>query len=192
MRERFSDPRPEGECPGPSLPAAVVGSVVLGVLLIGLVVNELWSGWNDAFPRPMRASTVVDVAAQGTRARMVNPIVAAAAESAGGKGTTLELPADHRTLLDIDQDVFADTPQATLNAGLISPFLGGRVTVIEYDAVLEAATLTALRDATDMRGYPRDVWALVTQDDAETVRLFVDTSRTQVFLVEPGVVEAIR
>ncbi|GEM_PF-6848649 len=192
MRNAGSRCQSAAKRPEMSRRAAGAGTLLLGILLVGLIANEVRSGRNEAFPRPMRASTVVDVAAQGHRARMVNPIVAAAAESAGGAGTILELPADHRSLLDIEQDDFGGIVQATLNADLISPFLGGRVRVAEYDAVLSARAVDALRESTDLRAYPRDVWAFPSEDGASTVRLHVDPSRTQIFVTEPAVAEELR
>ena len=189
MHHTSGSSRSAADRPHVSRSAAVAGLLLLGLLLFGMVGHEARSGRNTAFPAPIRASTVVEVAAQGDRARMVNPIVAAAADTAGGRSAILELPADHRTLLDVDPDDFGGTVQATLNSALISPFVGGRIRVAEYDAVLTSTALEALQRSGSLVAYPRDVWALPAEGDAGTVRLYVDPSRTQVYVLEPAVLE---
>ncbi|MBE0477424.1 MAG: hypothetical protein IBX62_10035 [Coriobacteriia bacterium] len=116
----------------------------------------------------------------------MNPIIAVASSEAVGPEARLKLPVEHKELLARPADTFTGRTTATLNLGLIDPFLGGRVRVEDYDAVLTSAEVKALRADPRLVGLPMDVWALRAVGRGPVVRLYTDTARMGIFIVPDG------
>ena len=149
-------------------PVVAVAGLLVAVLVALLVVDlvRLPSTW--AFPRPIRATRFVDVAATAGRARMVNIVVGMAAREQAGSGVTIVVPLDVGELLDVEADVFGGREQATLGEDLIAPLVAGRVRAEEYDPVLGEAEAAAIEGDNAAVAYPLDVWAVPPAEEARS------------------------
>ncbi|MBN2822709.1 MAG: hypothetical protein JXR33_05895 [Coriobacteriia bacterium] len=163
----------------------VSASVAVLALSALLLFDSVFGDAADAFPQPMRATSIAEVAGAGSRARMINPVIASAVRDAAGDGALLEIPEGYQELLAVEPDVFGGKPQPTLDAALISPFLGGRVQVTSYDPVLSAAATRIVQSDPELIVLPRDVSALPVEDDDAVLRVYTDPTRIYVYIMTP-------
>ncbi|MDP2182286.1 MAG: hypothetical protein Q8K99_06930 [Actinomycetota bacterium] len=169
--------------------AAIVVAVVY-VLLAGLLLIDVArAGTPRIYPPRKRAQTLLEIAEQSGRVRAINPVIAIAAREVGRPDVYLEIPEDYADLLAITPDNFDGKPTSTLNSGLMAPFIGGRVRKVPYDPVLSQAKTARLEADPTAITLPRDVWAVAGADDAAVVRLYVDTTRTRVYIAPIGLAE---
>lgn len=155
--------------------------------LAALLATDLADFRHSGFQvEPMRAHRLVDVSAGIGRARGVNPIIAVAGRGVGGDDAELQLPVGCESLLARKQDSFTGKTVATINGGLISPFLGGRIRRVGYDAVLDSAAAASIESDPRVERLPMDVWALRTADATQTARLYTDPDRMHIYVVPAG------
>lgn len=153
------------------------------VLLAGLLLIDVArAGTPRVYPPRKRAQTLLQIAEQSGRVRAINPVIALAAREAGGPDVRLEIPEDYADLLAITPDNFNGKPTSTLNSGLMAPFIGGRVTKVAYDPVLSETQAKGFEAAPTTLALPRDVFAIAGAGDASVVRLYVDPTRTRVYI----------
>jgi len=163
---------------------AIAYALLSGLLLI----DVMRFGEPRIYPPRKRAQSVFEIADQSGRVRAINPIIARGARMAGDPDVVLEVPEGYADLLAITPDNFAGRPVPTLNAGLMVPFIGGRVREAAYDPILSETQSTEIEDSPDAAALPRDVWVLTGFDDASVVRLYTDSQRMRVYVVPSGVV----
>jgi len=164
----------------------VAVTVALAVLTAVLMYDSFHMTKAGLQVVPIRAHRLVDVAASIGRERGVNPIIAVASREAGGERVVLELPVGYSALLARKPDSFTGRVTATLDKGLLDPFIGGRVREAEYDPILDAATAASLESGRDTIRLPMDVWALPAKAGVTRARLYTDPARLRIYVVPLG------
>jgi hypothetical protein len=170
-----------------TIAAAVAAAyVVLALLLVSDFANYREAGLQV---EPRQAYRLVDVAEGMGRVRAVNPVIGVAALEAGGPKAVLALPRRLRDALNREPDEFRETPQATLQTGLIAPIVADRVKFSDYESALTAEQAREIETHPDVIELPMDVWALPSSDGQREVRLYTDPDRLTIYVVPKDMFE---
>ena len=165
------------------LVVVAVAYVGLAVFLLVDLMQPMKSGLQVA---PFSAHRVADVAAGIGRARGVNAVIAVAAGEAAGDEVVLELPAGYRELLNRTPDSFTGRITATLDVGLLGPFIGGRVREADYDPILSSEAAKSIEASASVIRLPMDVWALPAVAGVGTARFYTDAAKIRIYVVPLG------
>jgi hypothetical protein len=106
---------------------------------------------------------------------------------AGLDTVSLEVPEDTGELPAISAEEFGSLRDPTVDPALIRPVVGDRVEAVAYEPVLSSEQVESLGRDAALLDYGYGVFALAPDgDEDETYRLYVDGSRTRIYLLPAG------